>query len=271
MNSIVREIKLFSQHFLSNRRILFNLAYNDFKTKYAGSLLGGVWAFIKPIITILVFWFVFQVGLKTTPIDEFPFILWLITGMIPWFFFSDAILGATYSLYEYSYLAKKVKFRVSVLPIVKIISAFFVHFFFFLLIFIMFLFYRIPLSVYNIQVIYYLICLFILLISLSWITSSLAVFLKDVGQFVEVLLQIFIWLTPILWNYRITIPQGNRFWLQLNPLFYITDGFRDAFIYKIWFYDKITGFICFWTFIILTSFIGLTLFIKLRPHFADVL
>ena len=47
-----------------NRKLIFSLAKNDFKTKYAGSYLGIVWAFIQPVVTILVYWFVFSVGLK---------------------------------------------------------------------------------------------------------------------------------------------------------------------------------------------------------------
>ncbi|QVK17125.1 ABC transporter permease [Mycoplasmatota bacterium] len=271
MSKITSEFSLFIKHLLRNRKIIFSLAYNDFKTKYAGSILGGIWAFIKPVVIIIVFWFVFQVGLKSTPIENFPFVLWLITALIPWFFFSDALLGATNSLYEYSYLVKKVKFRVSVLPMVKILSSFFVHIFFFILIFLMYIFYKYPITIYSIQVIYYTFAMIILLIGLSWVTSSLAVFLKDVGQFVEILLQILIWLTPILWNYKQTIPESKVWLLKLNPLFYIVDGFRDSFINQIWFFNRINDLIYFWAFTLITLLLGAYFFAKLRRHFADVL
>jgi len=271
MSKLVTEFKIFSKHLFYNRRILLSLAYNDFRTRYAGSMLGGVWAFIKPVVTIMVFWFVFQVGLKTTPIDDFPFILWLISGMIPWFFLSDALLGATYSLYEYSYLVKKVKFRVSVLPIVKITASFFVHMFFFILIFILFLGYRQPITIYSIQLIYYTVALFILLVGITWTTSALAVFLKDVGQMVEVALQVLIWLTPILWNYRITIPKNYQWMIKVNPFVYIIDGFRDAFIYQTWFFEKPLETLYYWSVTVISLALGSFLFVKLRPHFADVL
>ena len=70
-----------------NRALIFSLAKNDFKTKYAGSYLGIVWAFIQPIITILVYWFVFSVGLRSGAVQEYPFVLYLVSGIVPWFFF----------------------------------------------------------------------------------------------------------------------------------------------------------------------------------------
>jgi len=125
-----KKILILPVELINNRKLIFSLAKNDFKTKYAGSYLGIIWAFIQPIITVLIYWFVFQVGFKSAPMKDFPFVLWLIAGIIPWFFFQESLMNATNSLLEYSYLVKKVVFKVSVLPLVKIISALFVHIFF---------------------------------------------------------------------------------------------------------------------------------------------
>lgn len=73
------------------RKLIYSLSLDDFKVKYAGSYFGIVWAFIKPIVTILVFWFVFQVGFRNAPVSNVPYILWLIPAVIPWFFFVEAI------------------------------------------------------------------------------------------------------------------------------------------------------------------------------------
>lgn len=77
-----------------NRRLVAKLAKNDFKTRYAGSYLGIVWAFIQPVITILVYWFVFSVGFRSGTGDlGVPFVLYLVAGIVPWFFFQDALIG----------------------------------------------------------------------------------------------------------------------------------------------------------------------------------
>lgn len=87
--------------------MIFRLSKNDFMVKYAGSYFGIIWAFVQPMVTILLYWFVFQMGFRSGAVGETPFVLWLIAGMIPWFYFSDAISTGTNSLIEYSYLVKK--------------------------------------------------------------------------------------------------------------------------------------------------------------------
>ena len=97
----------FVKELYHNRRLIFSLAKNDFKTKFAGSFFGVFWAFVQPVITILIYWFVFSVGFRSGGVADCPFALWLTAGLVPWFFFSEAWNGATNSLMEYSYLVKK--------------------------------------------------------------------------------------------------------------------------------------------------------------------
>lgn len=256
--------------FHSKHRFAFELAKKDFQTRYVGSFLGVLWAFIQPAIQILIFWFVFQVGFKSTPIDNFPFILWLISAMIPWFFISDSILGATNSITDNSYLVKKVVFRVSFLPLIKIYSALWVHLFFIAVIFLMFSLYGYYPDIYNVQIIYYVLCISVLVLGVSWITSSLIVFLKDIGQVVGTLLQFGFWLTPIFYSIDI-IPQKYILFMKLNPAYYIIQGYRDTFIYKVWFWEHPMLTAYFWIVAIILTIIGAVIFKKLRPHFADVL
>ena len=139
-----------------NRRLVWKLAKNDFRTRYAGSYLGIIWAFIQPIVTILVYVFVFSIGFRMGTADlGFPFVLYLVAGIVPWFFFQDALTGGTNALLEYNYLVKKVVFNISVLPIVKLISAMFVHGFFVLFTILLYLCYgRMP-DWYYLQILYY--------------------------------------------------------------------------------------------------------------------
>jgi teichoic acid transport system permease protein len=84
-----------------SRKMIYKLAKNDFKKKFAGSYLGVVWAFIQPVVTVLVYWFVFQVGFRadqgSLPV---PFVLYLVAGIVPWFFFQDALNGGTNALID---------------------------------------------------------------------------------------------------------------------------------------------------------------------------
>ena len=253
-----------------SRKLLWQMTKRDFRQRYLGSYLGILWAFIQPMITVLIFWFVFQVGFKSMPVDNFPFILWLVCGMFPWFFISDSISSATNSILESSFLVKKIVFRVELLPIVKIMSALVVHIFFVAILFLMFAYYGYSVSIYNLQILYYFFAMICLSLGISWLTSSLTVFLRDVGQFVSMILQFGFWFTPIFWSLKI-IPEQYQNILQLNPMYYLVEGYRQSFIYKEWFWEHMHLTIYFWTITAIVMFIGAWCFKKLRPHFADVL
>lgn len=265
-----KQFWLFLLDIIKSRHLIFELTKKDFQVRYLGSYLGILWAFVQPTITILIFWFVFQVGFKSAPVGDFPFILWLMTGIVPWFFFSESLSSATNSVLDNSYLVKKVVFRVSVLPIIKILSALFIHVFFIAITFLMFAIYGFLPNLYNIQVIYYLFATIVLVLGLSWITSSLVIFLKDVGQIVAMLLQFGFWLTPIFWSFKM-IPEKYHFMFKLNPVYYIVEGYRNSFINHIWIWESPNLALYFWVETLAIFVIGAMLFRRLKPHFADVI
>ena len=157
------------------------------------------------------------------------------------------------------------------LPLIKIFSAMIIHFFFIAIIFIMFLIYGHTPSIYNLQVFYYLFATTVLLLGLSWLTSSLVIFLKDVGQIVGMVLQFLFWMTPLVWSAKILPPQLQIF-LKLNPVYYLAEGYRQAFIYKAWVWEgHYLWTLYFWGVTAMIFVVGAVVFRRLRPHFADVL
>jgi teichoic acid transport system permease protein len=252
------------------RSLIINLAKNDFKTKYAGSYLGVIWAFVQPLVTVLVYWFVFQIGFKAGPMQSAPFILWFVAGMVPWFFFSDAITNASNSLIEYNYLVKKIVFNIEILPIVKHLSSLFVHLFFIVLTLGVFIAYGYIPKLESIQIVYYSFCSLTLSYALSLICCSLIVFFKDLGQIISLILQFGMWVTPILWSYTM-VAEPYRWLLKINPMYYIVEGYRDSLIGHIWFWERFYETLYFWLCCVAFLFIGSFLFKRLRPHFADVL
>ncbi|MDO4555998.1 MAG: ABC transporter permease [Lachnospiraceae bacterium] len=244
---------------------------DDFKTKYAGSLLGFVWAFIQPIITVVIYWFIFQIGFKNEPIGGVPFIVWLVSGIVPWFFISDAIVNATSSLVEYSYLVKKVVFNIDILPLAKIVSVLFIQIILLVFASVLFIAYGVDISVYWLQIPYYIIYMMILCTGITYLTASLYVFFKDITQIVSIIIQVVFWLTPIVWQMKI-MPENIQVLLRFNPVFYAVNGYRDALIHKKWFFEYSIGDnIYYWVIALILLLIGTYVFRKLKPHFADVL
>ena len=115
-----------------NRRLVKKMAKNDLKSRFAGSYFGTVWAFIQPIVTILVYYFVFGIAMRggAASGDGTPFVLYLVSGIVPWMYFQEGLVNGTNAFLEYSYLVKKVVFDISVLPVVKLLSALVIHLFF---------------------------------------------------------------------------------------------------------------------------------------------
>jgi len=255
---------------LSASHLLVVMSKNEFKSRYSSNYAGILWAFIQPSITIAIFWFVFSVGFKSAPINNVPFILWLIAGMIPWFFFAEAVSSTTTSILESSFLVKKIAFQIILLPIVKIISALAIHLFFLFFMLGMFMYYGYYPTYYWIQLIYYVISSIILVIGIGLFASSVVIFFRDLNQIIGMGIQFGFWLTPIFWTLSM-LPQQYIWIFKLNPIYYISQGFRDSLIGGVWFWEKPIETLIFWIINIFLLVLGMIVFNKLRPHFADVI
>ncbi len=268
--SVIKEL-------LENKGLTFKLAKNDLKNRFAGSYLGTIWAFVQPVVTILLFWFVFEKGLHAGPQGlregiPVPFILWLTAGLVPWFFFQDSVISGTNTLYEYAFLVKKVVFSIGILPAVKVISNLFVHIAFVGIMLIIYIAMGMPPDIYAVQIIYYSFAMFCLALAVVYTTSALCVFFKDLANIVGILMQVLMWSTPIMWNIDAMNPSPVLgFILRLNPMFYIVQGYRDSMIGGVWFFEKPYLTLYFWVLTLVLFLIGTTVFRRLRVHFADVL
>lgn len=252
-------------------RLIASLAKNDFRTRYAGSYLGIVWAFVQPVVTIFVYWFVFST-LRAHAVREVPFVLWLIAGLVPWFYFQEALNSGTNALIEYSYLVKKVVFKISILPVVKLCSALYVHLFFVAVVVLLYTVMGHFPGVTVIQLVYYSGCMFLLVLGMTYLTSAIVIFFRDLTQIINIVLQVGVWMTPIMWNFDdLNLGKALRVIFQLNPMYYIVSGYRDSLIDKVWFWQKPLLTLYFWAFTVIIFLVGRRVFTKLRVHFADVL
>lgn len=257
-----------------NRYLIWKLAKNDFKKRYAGSYLGMVWAMVQPVVTVLMYWVVFdRIFDSSGPMREgieVPFVLFLTAGLVPWFFFSEALTNGTQALLEYNYLVKKVVFKISILPIIKVIAASFIHLFFVGVLLIVAALYGYYPSIYTLQLIYFSICLFLFTLAISYSTCAIVVFFRDLSQIINILLQIGMWATPILWNID-DLHEGFLGILKLNPLVYIVNGYRMAIYEHQWFWQDFYSTMYFWIVTGVLFGIGALVFKRLKVHFADVL
>lgn len=255
---------------INDLAFVWQFALDDFKAKYAGSSLGCVWAFLQPIITIVLYWFVFQLGFRSAPVENFPFILWLMVGLLPWFFVSDAVSNATTSMVEYSYLVKKVLFNINILPLAKVISVMLVQLVLILFAVILYASCGYYPDLFYFQIPIYLLYMIILTAGIAYLTATLYVFFKDTLQVVAIALQVIFWMTPVVWDFNI-MPEFVQRLLVFNPLYYVVQGYRNIFVYKQEVLHPIGMTIYYWVIIVIILGAGLRLFCRCKKHFADVL
>lgn len=272
---IMKNVLDLIHNMIAKRRMIFDLAKSDFRKRFVGSYFGILWMFIQPLVTVVIYAFIFgPYGFKSAPpVPNTSYVIWLIPGLVPWFFFSEALNMQTGILQEYSYLVKKVVFPIELLPIIKLASCFFVHLCFIVIMMLAFFVDgRFPM-VSWIQIFYYSFAASMLALGLGYLTSAINVFFKDMQQIVGILLQFGIWMCPIM--YDETLFTSRAPWiatvLKLNPFYYIVAGYRDSMLTGNPFWVRRMLSVYFWMICLLIFFTGLGFFKKVRPHFSDVL
>lgn len=259
-----------------NRRLIWKLAKSDFKKRYAGSYMGAFWALVQPVITVAMYYVVFEVifpnrqKFASGGVEDVPFVLFLVAGLVPWFYFSEALTSAMTALLEYNYLVKKVVFKISVLPIIKIIAATFIHAFFVFVALLIACCYGYFPTIYTLQVFYYSICMFIFVLAISYTTCSVVIFFRDLQSIVNIFLQVGMWATPVLWNIN-QFDEKIQMFLKINPLVYIVEGYRSAIYGRQWFWEDFYSTVYFWVITVVLFIFGALVFKKLKVHFADIM
>lgn len=258
-----------------NRNLIWELSKNDFKKRYAGSSLGRVWAFVMPLVQVALYYCVFglvfpgRADMAAGDV-EVPYVVWLTAGMVPWFFINEGITTGANAMTEYNYLVKKLVFKVGILPFIKTISASFIHIFFAFVLVVMYFIYGFRPSFQLMQIVYYSFCTFMLVLAITYTTSAVTVFFKDLLQIINIFLLVGMWGTPILWSIN-AIPERFRWIFKINPIYYIIEGYRTTLFGGTWVHERWIETLIFWGIVAILFGIGAYVFKKLRPLFADVL
>src|SRR5690554_4101857 len=104
------------------------MSLKELGKRYSGAALGAFWALVKPLLFIGVYWFAVSVGIRGgTDINEHPYILYLVAGIIPWFFISETLVYAGRSLRTNKHLVTKMVYPVSTIPTFSVLSQLYVH------------------------------------------------------------------------------------------------------------------------------------------------
>lgn len=207
------------------RELLKTNVKKEIRGKYKNSFLGVLWSFLNPLLQIIVYAIVFQMILKN-PKENYA--IFICCGLIPWTFFASTISRAAFTMVENGNILKKVYFPREILPI-SVVTSEAINFLISTIIIIAFVvFGGLGISKYIVFYPLVLIAQYILLIAISLIVSSVSVYVRDLQHLIGVALQLLFYATPIVYAAE-AIPENFRWMLQLNPMTYIIDAYRDIF------------------------------------------
>ena len=264
-------LDIIKDHITYGQQIL-KLAKADLVKTYRGAALGWAWAVIRPAVTIFVYWFAFEIGLRAgNDVNGYPFFLWLIVGIVPWFYMSDMLTVGTDTIRKYSYLVTKMKFPVSTIPTFVSISKFMVHAILMLAVILIFALRGYMPTIYLTQMPIYMILMFIFFTLWSLFASLLASMSKDFGNLVKSMVTAVFWLSGILWNPDTIKIEWIKKILMINPVTFITNGFRNCFINNIWIWEQPKRLMYFAIVTLVMAAMAVWTYKNLRKEIPDVL
>ncbi|MFK7872411.1 MAG: ABC transporter permease [Oligoflexales bacterium] len=231
MRSVLHVARVHWQH----KDLVQNMIWREFRLRYLGSALGGYWNLLHPMAMIAIYTLVFSKvmsaklgGMSDVPY-AFPF--FLCAGLLPWNAFLEIMSRGTTTFYDQANLLKKVSFPREILQTIVTGSAsvtFFISVALLLCTMIVFD-YGVGFSLVYFPVIVVLHLMFAS--SLGVILSILNVFFRDTAQAVQIVLQVWFWLTPIVYRFD-HIPEHFQWLIRINPMYYSITMFQDVLFWK---------------------------------------
>lgn len=254
------------------RRQIVKIAKSDIIKTYSGTMLGWSWALIKPAIYISIYYIAFTAGLRVgKPVGEYSYFMWIISGLIPWFYIRDVFTSGAASIRKHHYLVTKIKFPISAIPTIESVSLLMVNS---VLIVILLLFFIVsgkgP-DIYWLQLPLYIVMMFLFFNSWALFSGILSTMSKDFLQLIRSVTIALFWLSGIIFNMSGVHNPILRVVLLINPITTVVNGFRNSLIYKQWFWEDWPALIAF--VVVYAIMTGLAVFVykRLKNDVADVL
>lgn len=255
-----------------NNYLLRQLVKKDIQQRYQGSVLGMLWSFIVPLLMLVIYTFVFsevfQAKWDINTDDKYQFALVLFCGLTAFNMVGEVMNRSTVLIASNTNYVKKVIFPLEILPVVTVFSALFnaVIGFMILIVAQLVIYHTVSATIYF--VFFALIPLVILCIGLGLLISAISVYLKDVNNFVSVLVTVLMYMSPVFFPLT-SVPENFKFICEVNPLTYIIENFRNVVLYGRSLDWKYYGISCIVA--VAVYLLGKVVFMRAKEGFADVL
>lgn len=250
-----------------NYPLIIKMAFMNTEKQTIRSSLGLAWTYFHDVIYVLVFVMFRLLISGSGTVMGMNSIIYLMTGMIPWFLINDVLNQGSMSIRNNKGIVQSIRFSVAVLPTIDVVSIFIKRLFSFVMLFgVVILFGYI--KYFHVSLfLYYILCAFALCIAMNLLLSAIIAISDDFRQFYMAIVRVLIYTMPILWDFS----RAKSFWvnvlLRINPMVYVIKGFRDAFVLGPT--QDLLYTLYFWVCTIAIFMLGSFVQFKLRKYYAD--
>ena len=216
---------------VQSRDLLYTLTIHRISVRYKQSVLGYFWAVLHPVMLLVLYTVIFS-RLAKVPTHGTPYVIFMFSALLPWTFFSNGLSGATIGLPAHSNLMSKVYFPREILPLSYVLAALLDFLIASLVLVALMYYYGFRLTASALWILPAMLTLTVFLTGIALFTSVLQARFRDVGVAMPMLLQVWMFATPVVYS-RASVPQGLRRWYDLNPLVAIMETFRGALLHGV--------------------------------------
>ena len=247
------------------------LSKYELKSQHGGTFFGFLWNFMNPAFQILVYWFVFAVGLRRgNDMNGVPYIVWLVIGIICWYYMNQAMLGADMSIINFTDVLKRMKFPIAIVPTKTVASNFITHMCSMVIVFVVVLVSGAKISTSVWLLPYYIFAATVFITAYGLFASTINVLFRDFHNFSNTAMRFLFFISPVMWE-----PDGDNVFLALimkiNPFAYILGGYRDSILYGRDFLANLDAAIIFWVITLVMFIVGCVVHMRFRHKFIDLL
>ncbi|MGI6721799.1 MAG: ABC transporter permease [Anaerovoracaceae bacterium] len=251
-----------------------SLAWADLKKTYNGAALGWAWAVIRPAVTIFIYWFAFSSGLRgRAGLEGTSFFLWMLPGIIPWFYMRDMLTTGTGGMRRYKHLVTKMKFPVSTIPTFMSLGQFVVHLFMMAAVIVIFIGSGVHPSIYWLQLPLYMILMVLFWTFWGLFGSVLAAMSKDFLNLVKSFSMALFWLSGIMFSITNIHSHAVVIIMKIIPVTFIAEGYRNCFIemHHGWIWEQPAWLEVYLLEVLIMGLLALWVYKKLKKEMPDVL
>lgn len=241
----------------NNYRLMTKMAFMDSEKQTVRSSIGIFWTYFHDILYIAVF-IAFRLLISGNgKIMGMNNSVYLVTGMIPWFFISDVLNQGSMAIRSNKGIIQSIRFPAVILPTISVMSIFIKRLLSFALIFLVCLGFGYIKFFHPLLFAYYIVCMLCLGAAMNLILTAIVTMSEDFRQLHESIVRVMIYTMPILWDFSRVHSVLINVLLRVNPMVYVVKGFRDAFVlgatqdllYSIYFWVAVIVMFCFGSFL----------------------